>query len=163
MRNIASKGSCQHRPIADDVSVSKGFTARKDLWRNWQVLIFVTDWWHHTHSTTLESIWFLRGCVGLSVLYTYDHWLCLCQEGQESCGNLKPSNTEINFPRWWPQWELFGSLFLSGLMWLQRLLLYFCYSLLQINLSLLGDSWRKCRLLLKPLDGYGAHIQWTLK
>lgn len=101
MRNIASKGSCQHRHIAEDASVSKGFTARKDLWRNWQVLIFVTDWWHYTHSTTLENFWFLRGCVGLSVLYTYDHWLCLCQEGQEFCGSLKPSNTDINFPRWY--------------------------------------------------------------
>lgn len=32
----------------------------------------------HTCSIILENLWFLRGCVGLAVLCTYDHWLSVC-------------------------------------------------------------------------------------
>lgn len=171
MCNITSKWNCQHTLTAEDKSVSKAFTERKDLWRNWQVPIFLTDCWNHTYNITLGNLWFLRDFVGLSVLCIYGLWLPVCvrkdrSQQSEALWHWDPFPKVIP-PVWWPQWDVFGSLFLSGLLWLQRLLLYFCHSLLQINLSQLGDSWRKCQLLLKwpvvALDGYGAHIHWSLK
>lgn len=101
MGNITSKGSCHQRPT-EDKSVSKGFTARKDLQRNWQVPIFLTDCWHHTHSITpenlVESLIPQGLCRAGCAVHIWPLTSCLCREGQWSHGSLKPCDIEIQFP-----------------------------------------------------------------
>lgn len=122
----------------------------------------------HTCSIILENLWFLRDCVGLAVLCTYDHWLPVCVRKDRSPiavwstvtlrsisqGDTSCLMTSVGI--------ILASVCIRVTVAAEIATIFLTFSP-PINLSLLGDSWRKCQLLLKPSDGYRAHIPWSLK